>query len=783
METIKASAVDLLIGKIVSAIENEASLIGGLSDELDEIKQEFISMRSFLQKCTVISVVGMGGSGKTTLVSKAYNSRIVKRHFNCHAWITVSQKYVVDDLLRRMIEEFYGAAKETVPTNLNTMGFRELVSTLLSYLGAKRYLIILDDVWSSKLWEEINVSLPDEGFGNRVILTTRNENIASSSFGVKSRVHHVKPLGEKEAWELFTMKAFSNNQGRLLPQELEILARNLVNKCEGLPLALVALGSAMSSKKLESEWEKVNHCLDIELRSNSMLQRMQVILLLSFNELPYKLKHCFLYCCLFPEDFVLKRKRLIRLWMAEGFVEKMKGITPEDVAESYLMALIHRNMLQVVKRNISGRPKGCKMDDLLREIALSISEAEKFGALYDDQEASEESGARRLSIQTIKMQIISLKGMLKLRSLLVFIDYRISPSLVTLPSGFRLLRVLDLQDAQVEKLPDELVDLFNLRYLNLRRTRVKELPKSIGRLHNLQTLDIRNSRIYVLPTGTTKLQNLRHLLMYCYIPGSYTEFTIGYGISAPSNIYKLENLQVLDCVEAEVNLMRRIRSMTQLTRIGISKLREADAEDLCIAIQNMNLLRYLFLMVSDEAESLRLDALPSAPPCLKSMLLAGKLETVPRWFQSLRSLTQLYLHWSRLTQDLLPFIQALPCLGKLALENAYSGKQLRFEVGFQKLKSLFLFNLPQLNEIIIERGVMPDLRQLHLENCIELKMLPHGIECLANLQEVTLIIVSSELIQRIRGEQSIDRPKVQHIPNIVHYYRSISGVLYYESLS
>ncbi|CAK9138804.1 unnamed protein product [Ilex paraguariensis] len=272
MEAILASTTaDLLIGKIVLATENEASLIRGLRDELDEIKEEFIGMKAFLQdadkkgvltkaestwvasirdlanevedvidefmyhmnkqhngdkfsrllyqticlpknlwvkhriatklqkikrkikftyerrkrlaieqiegtssidvqktlfnyaessffikedklvgieddnkllvkwltdeeqQCsTVISVVGMGGSGKTTLVSKAFNSRIVKRHFDCQAWITVSQKYVVDDLLRRMIEEFYGATKEAVPTNLNMMGFRELVSTLLT---------------------------------------------------------------------------------------------------------------------------------------------------------------------------------------------------------------------------------------------------------------------------------------------------------------------------------------------------------------------------------------------------------------------------------------------------------------------------------------------------------------------------------------------------------------------------------------------------------------------------------------------------------------------------
>ncbi|CAK9137418.1 unnamed protein product [Ilex paraguariensis] len=197
----------------------------------------------------------------------------------------------------------------------------------------------------------------------------------------------------------------------------------------------------------------------------------------------------------------------------------------------------------------------------------------------------------------------------------------------------------------------------------------------------------------------------------------------------------------------------------------------------------MNLLRRLYVMVSDEAESLRLDALPSAPPCLKSMLLAGKLETVPHWFQSLRSLVYLRLYWSRLTQDVFPFIQALPCLGILELDNAYSGKELLFDAGFQKLKVLYLANLPQLKEITIERGVMPDLERLIVQGCMELKTLPHGIEYLTNLQTLDLATVSSELIHQIHGEQSVGRSKVRHIPNIHHYYKSASKTLQFKNLS
>ena len=116
--------------------------------------------------------------------------------------------------------------------------------------------------------------------------------------------------------------------------------------------------------------------------------------------------------------------------------------------------------------------------------------------------------------------------------------------------------------------------------------------------------------------------------------------------------------------------------MTQLTSIGIGNVKEADETDLCITIQSMRLLCLLSVMVTNEEETLRMDALSSPPPNLQRLSLIGKLETVPQWFRSLQSLTHLQLHWSRLAEDLLPHIADLPHLGHLTLSNAYVGKQI-----------------------------------------------------------------------------------------------------------
>ena len=214
-------------------------------------------------------------------------------------------------------------------------------------------------------------------------------------------------------------------------------------------------------------------------------------------------------------------------------------------------------------------------------------------------------------------------------------------------------------------------------------------------------------------------------------------------------------------LEANGDLIRQTRSMTQLINIGFVNVKETDEMDLCDSIQNMRLLRYLSILVTNEEETLRMDALSSPPPNLQKLVLVGKLEKVPQWFCSLQSLTYLFLHWSRLEEDPLPHIAALPHLGSFDLTNAYVGKQLRFGTGFLKLTVLWICNFPQLDEILIENEVMPNLKSLWIDSCMELKTVPMGIEYLQNLQQLDLTSASRELKNRIRY---VDILKVQHIP-------------------
>ncbi|KAM1128907.1 hypothetical protein ACFX10_038645 [Malus domestica] len=752
-------------GSVPRWVKNKAeSSLYIMEDELIGIEDKKQTLMGLLmngeENEMVVSVVGMGGSGKTTLVANIFNNENVKRHFDCYAWITVSQTFVIEDLFKNLIKQFHQGRKEEVTAQLDSMSYKELLEMLSAYLKSKRYLVVLDDVWDIKLWQEIKIPLLNRHHGSRIMLTTRKKDIASYSFEVESRPIEIEPLGNNEVWELFSKKAFSTYDNKSCPPELESLAWKLVDKCEGLPLAVVTLGGLMSSKRSSSEWRSVYNSLNWHLTNNPMLEPMSSILLLSFNNLPNRLKPCFLYCGLFPEDYLIKRNRLIRLWIAEGFVEPIDGVTLEEVAEGYLVELIVRSMLQVEKNEARGLG-ACKMHDLVRELALSTSKKEKFGATYVGREIVDKAEIRRLSIQTTEREINSCTGMSELRSFLVF------GALKKLPSGFKLLRVLDLEGAPIDRFPDELVYLFNLRYLNLKGTLIEELPESIGRLRNLQTLNIRDSKIKALPKAICKLVNLRHLIMHRYT-GDHYSFIYVNGTKPASDLSKLQKLQFLRCVESEGKIIKGIRNMTQLTNLGITNVKASDEMDLCDSLQKLELLHSLILMASDEEEFLRVNALRLPPPYLQKVCLAGKLERVPLWFGSLQNLTCMILYWSRLEEDVQPHIQALPNLERLELYNAYVGEKLCFSRGFIKLKRLELLDFPLLNSIAIEKGAMPNLQALRIRRCAELKTLPQGIEFLADVERLILISVPMQLMESVKG--GTDHPKVQHIPEINMYY-------------
>ncbi|BBH05784.1 NB-ARC domain-containing disease resistance protein [Prunus dulcis] len=579
-----------------------------------------------------------GGSGKTTLVARTFKDDIVKRHFECYAWITISQSYIDKRIPQRK--------KEKVPADMNAMSYNELLEMLVNYLETKRF------------------SFPDKQLGSRVMLTTRREDIASSSFGVESHVHKIRPLERSDAW------------------------------CEGLPLAIVALSVSMVAIQIEA----------------------MLSILFPFPRRSY-------------DDRIIgsldcgSLKDLLNMWKGS----RQKKLQRAILWNSFFVTCYRKGL----------------------QYTSSIKK-DKFCAVHDGSETVEETGALRLSIQTTNGEIGSCTGISRLRSFLVFATSVSSFSFSNkLPFDLKLLKVLDLEDIPIDNLPDGVTSLFNLKHLNLKGTLIKELPESIGQLRNLQNLNIMSTKIEALPRGISKLLNLRHFLVGSLMSGKLV------GLRIPSSISKMKKLQSLAYIESEGNIIRLIGSMTQLTFLGITNVKERDEEDLCASIQEMKVLSILNLYVADGEEFLRADALSSPPPYLDRLDLIGKLEKVPHWFCSLHSLTYLLLNKSRLEEDLLPHIEALPSLRSLSLENASVREELCFNRGFAKLRHLWFWDHALLNKITIEKGAMPNLEVLSIHNCLTLETLPQGIEHLTKLQRYRFDNVPEKFRESIKeGETS-----------------------------
>ncbi|KAF8409795.1 hypothetical protein HHK36_005874 [Tetracentron sinense] len=768
--------------RIASLYVEEAEIVGidKPRDELTELLVEGESRR------TVIAVVGMGGLGKTTLVKKIFDHQRVRRHFQCYAWVTVSKSFLVQELLISIIKQFCEARKESVPQGIDTAEEVQLMGNMRDYLQHKRYVVFFDDVWSVDSWELIQHALPLNNCGSRVMVTTRISDVASYCTKTSNCLYNLQPLPSQEALKLFCKRAFPLDHGDHYPRELEELSLKIVKRCGGLPLAVVAIGGLLSTKgKRISEWNKLHDSLGSALGTNPILANLSRILLLSYSDLSYHLKSCFLYFAIFPEDYDISCARLIRLWVAEGYATETRGKTLEEVVEDYLNELIDRSLIQRAGTYFDGRIRSCRVHDVLRELILSKCEEESFCKVLMEQNTSLHENTRRLSIHNNALSVPRSKNFSHLRSLFMFGVEKLQNSVIhTLASNIKLLKVLDLQDAALESFPDEIVNLFHLRYLSLKNTNIRVLPKLLGKLQNLETLNLRSTGVGELPIGMLKLQRLRHLLAYSYDFASYPTFSPVRGLKVHEGIGCLTSIQKLSMVEAKrgAHTTRELGNLTQLRRLGIIKMRYEDGAELCASIEKMKYLCSLSVTSIDKEELLDLQSISSPPWFIQRLYLDGRLEKLPNWIPLLSNLVRLRLGWSRLSNKSITVLYPLPNLLELYLYQAYDGEQLIFEgKGFQRLARLEFRWLDRLKLVIIEEGAMPLLQGLSIQKCVQLKKVPLGMEYLTNLKQLDLYDMPDdferELLYLVLDSE--DHKQFKHISDIFFHVPRQGGFSFY----
>ncbi|XP_027182011.1 disease resistance protein RPM1-like [Coffea eugenioides] len=241
----------------------EAKLVG-----IDQPKKELISkILDDHYHLKLVSVVGMGGLGKTTLVKKVYDDAAVKKQFQSHAWITVSQNFQFNVIIKDLIQQLYEEIRQPVPLQVESMNGIRLSEFVRDFLKERRYILVLDDVWSLDAWEAIKYVLPDYNIASRVVLTTRIADVASAScLASHDFIHKMSPLSYEDSWTLFCNRTFQSNG---CPSNLEEVCRKILKKCEGLPLGIVVIGGVLALKDKDKidEWEMIFRGFGSEVRN------------------------------------------------------------------------------------------------------------------------------------------------------------------------------------------------------------------------------------------------------------------------------------------------------------------------------------------------------------------------------------------------------------------------------------------------------------------------------------------------------------------------------------
>ncbi|KAM5552048.1 putative disease resistance protein [Rosa sericea] len=777
----------------------------GRDGDKEHIIQLLLSQDASGNKVGVIPIVGMGGIGKTTLAQLVYNEDRVKKttlddtankttpddavkptpdlKFGIRAWVSVSEEFDVVKITKT-IHGSVITGQTCGVTDLNLLQVQ-----LKEALAGQKFLIVLDDVWNENyaLWDVLRGPFQSGAQGSKIIVTTRNQGVASM-MGTRS-AHQLSILSEHDCWKLFAKHAFENPNVGATPH-LEVIGREIVRKCKGLPLAAKSLGGLLRSELNPKQWEMIlnSDIWELSAKESNILPALW----LSYQYLSSDLKRCFAYCSVFPKGYEFTKSELVSLWMAEDLLQPERRKTMEQVGDDYFNILISRSFFQ---HSTASNHSVFTMHDLINDLAKFVL-GEFCVRLEDYDSLKLPNKIRHLSYLKTGVHefeylgcLLGTKNLHTLLALPLQLPSHGKPYMTSMLHRFALgklkyLRVLILSNCDVGQFLRSINLLKHLRYLDLSRTPIEELPETVCKLYNLQTLLLLDCKdLTQLPPKLGSLINLRRL----DIRGSKIKMM-------PTGMGKLKDLQLLSDFVLVVDHSGK----------NIDKLKEPDlGKSLCISNLTKTVLDGNALednMISDKEFLTQLaltwggDTGDSGKdeevlnklqphPNLEELTIESYGHTrFPDWLgsDSFLNLTSITVADCKFCLHLPPFGQ-LPSLIQLCLTRLDAVESIGAEFfgcvtkpPFRSLKVLSFKDMLGWQEWSStggseESGTFPDLRNLHLDHCPKLTgMLPlDSIPNLESLELQNLKLFTGSLSQRSECLKllSLCTLKIRECPN------------------